>query len=385
MSIQEAVLNKHSHLGSFSKVIHRILNRLNITKQQVYRFFFKDKNKIFYPYYDKNGTHPYFLRHTKFPPLVYSNQFNASLCHFINFLPPKMPKVPYIIEANDNPLAVTAMLEPFQALTNIEKAINTYGSSDCKKIILEGEGQLALFKHYLPLELLTKIEIVRLSAFPKKIDLHLKYSNLKVPIFVCLASDYKKKAIDLLLEAWLRFSNINNSKLILACPNVPEQIKNSLSKHNVELIESVPLLDHEKDTLLKMAHVMIAPTHVDGGGNIIEAFEYGLPVITMRSQRSFIRDGNGWEVDVPFYFYDPYGYGKIWPTWKRFWEEIETAKKEHKFDNTIHEFIRIFEFITGNPEILFLMAKKSHELASGEFSMKKRNAQLLKIYAEALK
>lgn len=385
MSIQEAVLKEHSRWGKLYKVYRKIITRLNIINQQIFRFFFKDHRKVFYPYYDMNGTHPAFLKYSKHSPIIYSNEYNAKLYHCINYLPSNMPNVRYIIEPNDNPLAATAMYEPYQALKNIEKAIETYRSFNCKKILLESEGQMALFEHYLPQELLQKVEIVRVGAIALDIDLTSKYSNITTPVFLCLASDYKKKAVDLVLEAWILFKDRGESKLILACPNVPEDLHNLLKQNNVELITKVPLTQNEKDVLLKSAHVMIAPTHVDGGANIIEAFEYGLPVVAMRSQRSFIRDGNGWEVEVPFYFYDTFGYGKIWPTWKRYWEIVEEAKRDHKFNKTVSDFVSIFSSIQKNPLMLLPMAQKSHELAKGEFSFVKRNAKLLEIYNQALR
>jgi hypothetical protein len=128
---------------------------------------------------------------------------------------------------------------------------------------------------------------------------------------------------------------------------------------------------------------MIAPLHVDGGANVIEAFEYGLPVITMRSQRSFIRNGNGWEVNVPFYFYDD-GYGKDWPTWVDFWNLVESAKKNHHFDETINSLVNIFEQIACDPQKLKEMGKQSLGLANGIFSLNERNKKLRKIYNSAL-
>jgi hypothetical protein len=120
---------------------------------------------------------------------------------------------------------------------------------------------------------------------------------------------------------------------------------------------------------------------VDGGSNTIEAFEFGLPAITMRSQRGFVRESNGWEVETPFYFYDE-GYGKEWPTFARFWELVENAKKNHAFDVTIQGMVNIFDEIAKSPEKLFAMGSASYELAKGELSLESRNLALMRIYTE---
>ena len=187
----------------------------------------------------------------------------------------------------------------------------------------------------------------------------------------------------MLIEAWKGSNAKYKCRLILACPNIPNDISQSLEKENVHLIHKAPLSEIEKSELYRLAHVAIAPLHVDGGSNVIEAFEHGLPVITMRSQRSFIREGNGWEVAVPFYFYDE-GYGKEWPTWSRFWDIIDDAKHNNVFDITVHGFVEVFDEIAKSPEILSVMGKASHELAKGEFSLERRNSALRKIYNDAL-
>lgn len=379
MSIQEII----SRQQKGSRVRLRLINRLSEVSQKTFRLFHSDSLKVFYPYRNLLHTHPFFLRYYNYPPLNYSNLFNANLRHWVSYVPRTLEHLPFIIEPQDHPLSVTGQLEPIDVVSRIEVAAEVYMNSNCKKILVESEGQLRLFKNYFPESVIAKTEIVRLGTMAKSANLKKRLCHGDEIIFLCLASDFQRKAVDLLIQAWHESAAKLRGKLILACPNVPKEMWDLLKKENVELILKAPLTEQEKYELHAAAHVVIAPLHVDGGGNVIEAFEFGLPVITMRSQRSYIRDGNGWEVDVPFYFYDE-GYGKEWPTFARFWELVDDAKKNHAFDITIQEFVNILDEIAKSPEMLLVMGNASYELAKGEFSLERRNAALNKIYSEAL-
>ena len=379
MSIQETISKQRGR----SALLLKPINGLNFAWQMVARLSSDKCLKVYYPYRNLLRTHPFFSRYYEHPPLSYSNLFSAELCHWVNAVPKWMSHIPYVIEPNDHPLAATGKSEPRDVLGGIERAIGVYMGQKCKRILVESEGQLDMFKRYLPEPVLKKAEIVRLGAMLKPVDFDQKLKKVETPVFLCFASDYKKKAVDILIQAWREFSQKSKCQLILACPNVPIEIADTLDNENIRLIRKAPLSESEKNQLLDSAHVMIAPLHVDGGANVIEAFEHGLPVITMRSQRSFIRDGNGWEVDVPFYFYDE-GYGKEWPTWDRFWQLVDDAKQNHAFDITVQGFVSIFEDIVNEPAKLVEMGKISHELARGEFSLQVRNATLRRIYSKAL-
>jgi len=380
MSIQETIARQRGKPG----IRLRLINRLSEAAQKTFRIFQADDLKVFYPYHNLLASHPFFSRYYNYPPLNYSNLFNANLRHWVSYIPSGLEHLPFIIEPQDHPLSVTNQLEPINAISMLEKAINIYMSLNCKKILIESEGQLNLFKRYFPNTLISKTEIVGLGAMVKPVIYTKQLNAGDEIIFLCLASDYQRKAVDLLIQAWRDSSAKLTCKLILACPNVPQEIWDSLTRENIQLIFKAPLSEQEKFELHRLAHVVIAPLHVDGGSNTIEAFEFGLPVITMRSQRRFVRERNGWEVDVPFYFYDE-GYGKEWPTFARFWEIVDDAKKNHAFDITIQGFVNIFDQISKSPEELFEMGNASYELAKGEFSLESRNATLRKIYREALK
>jgi glycosyltransferase involved in cell wall biosynthesis len=379
MSIQETIARQRGKPG----IGLRLINRFSEASQKTFRFIHSDRLKVFYPYRNLLHTHPFFMRYYNYPPLNYSNLSNANLCHWVTSVPKSLEHLPFIIEPQDHPLSVTGQLEPIDAVSRIEIAIETYLSLNCKKILIESEGQLNLFKRYFPNSLISKTEIVGIGAMAKPVIYTKQLNSGDEIIFLCLASDYQKKAVDLLIQAWRDSSAKSKCKLILACPNIPQEMWDLLKRENIQLICKAPLSEQEKYELHRLAHVVIAPLHVDGGSNTIEAFEFGLPVITMRSQRRFVRESNGWEVDVPFYFYDE-GYGKEWPTFARFWELVDDAKKNHAFDITIQGFVNILDEISKSPEKLYVMGNASYELATGEFSLENRNLALRAMYKNAL-
>jgi glycosyltransferase involved in cell wall biosynthesis len=342
-----------------------------------------DSLKVYYPYKNLLNTHPIFYRRYQFPPLKYSNINGAVLAHWLNAPESSSPNLPFVIEPNDHPLAVTGLSEPAEVLDSLDRAQDLYAGNNCKKILVEGEGQLELFKRYFSDSVLEKIEIVRLGSIAKPVDFENKFLSINRPVFLCLASDYKRKSVDLVLKAWLESNAKLSCSLLLACPNVPPEIADRVMLNGVRIISVAPLSEIEKHALYRQAHVVIASLHVDGGANIIEAFENGLPVITMRSQRSFVTNLNGWEINVPLYFYDQ-GYGQYWRTWADFWSVLNQAKEVGEFDQTIQDFVKIFDFIAFNPEKLIIMGRHSHEDALGKFSLTVRNHKLNEIYINSV-
>lgn len=379
MSIQQYIASQRS--GKL--FLLRASNQIHTLKQKFWRYICHGKPNVFFPYHSLINTHPFFIRYYQHPPLGYCNARNAELAHWINSPENILGNLNHVIEPNDHPLSVLRLTEPRDVIRNVDKAIEIYMRDSCKKILVESEGQLKLFKRYLPESVIEKTEIIGLGAVPKIILPEVKNKPLSKITFLCLASDYQRKAVDIVISSWINSEAKNNSVLILACPNVPQSIENILKQNNVVLIKKAPLTTEEKAILHKKSHVSVAPLHIDGGTNILEAFEFGLPVITMRSQRSFVNKKNGWEVDVPFYFYDE-GYGNEWRTWGEFWETLSASKKGGLFDQTINDLTLLFNQIIRNPEVISNMGCAAYEDASNGLSLNLRNSRLLRIYQDCL-
>ncbi|HCN84418.1 MAG TPA: hypothetical protein DIT07_12475 [Sphingobacteriaceae bacterium] len=347
-----------------------------------------DPLKVYFRYKNVNlDLHPWFKRYYTTPPVKYCNLRSAKLFHWIT-APSVINKTPFVVEPNDHPLSAVASLspvpvEPAQVIDSMRRAVElVYHDPSCKKIVVESTGQWELFKRYCP-EVLHKCEIIRIGTIPKPIE-SIDFSHTVTSItFLCLASDFDKKAGDLLLDAWFEFPHRHKHRLILACPFVPEAYRQRAQNGNVTFVLKAPLSKREKDQLYRNSDVAIGPLHVDGGSNLWEAMEYGLPIITMRCQRSKdqVMNDNGFVAEVPFYFYDE-GYGIEWPTWSEFFRLLKEAKKRGDFDITKKDFIKAFTFFNDNPEKISEMGKRSYELAANEYSLANRNIQLKRVYQD---
>jgi hypothetical protein len=376
----------------------RLLNKLGLERyitlpqlalEKIKRAVDHDPLNVYFRYQHINlDLHPWFNRYYKYPPIKYCNFNQANIYHWISY-PDIMNNKPFIVEPNDHPLSVVGALkggfsEPKDIIKNRQKAIDlVYLNPACKKIIVESSGQLELFERYCP-EILYKCEILRIGTIPKKN--YLKTQNQKKSlVFLCLASDFKKKAIDLILDSWFNFPDKKKHKLVIACPNIPKNYMEKAKGENIKIILKAPLSEVEKDELHRNADIAIGPLHIDGGSNLLEGMEYGLPFITMRSQRSNdqMLNNSGIVVDVPFYFYDK-GYGLEWPTWDSFYMLLEEAKSRGEFDKTKQGFIDAFTFFSQNPDKISEMSEGSYDLATNEYSLKKRNKRLKEIYQEIL-
>lgn len=375
MSILDAARNRNG----IKLIFLKIMNKGFLYWQIIRRSLINTNQKIYFPYFDLINSHPSFLIFYKIPPLNYSTFNKAKNFHYINSIPESHLNKNFIIEPNDHPLSVSKRSEPYEVINFIGAAASIYQSELCKKIIVTGERQVALFQRYLP-NLEQKISIIRGISVAKEIDLLKKYTNLGNLTFLCMASDYRKKAVDIVIAAWKDSNAKKHSTLIIACPNIPYEIAQSLGDHNIHLISDAPISQTLKHRLYSNAHVVIAPVHTDGGANISEAFEYGIPVITMRSYRDCILRENGWEIDVPLNFYDE-GYGIEWKTWGDYWELLHSLKIHGKFNPVIEKFVSLFDSITIDPSILYEMSINSHFLAKNDFSITKRNLALREIYS----
>ena len=98
--------------------------------------------------------------------------------------------------------------------------------------------------------------IPALPTVPNVVDWDLRAKRIERPTFLFLASDFVNKAVDLLLDAWIEVTERKKSKLILACPNVPEVWRKKAEGENVSIIDKAPLEEQEKMELHRKADVV---------------------------------------------------------------------------------------------------------------------------------
>lgn len=388
MSVQEANRRKLST---------RIIRKLRFYQMYLrIRFFFErllrafNTSDIFFDYhYEAADAHPFFKRYYQLPPTPYANETKAQIAHFIHH-PKFIDNRPFIIEPNDHPLAPLCRVEPIENTSGLEIVHALYSRSNCRKIIVESPGQMRLFQHYFPDErILNKCQIIPIGAVPKQVDWQLKFNRLQRGElnFLCLVSDFNMKGADLIIDAWLNFVKLApQARLWLVCTNVPEEYlaKIRIPKNRITFIGKAPLTEKVKQYLFSQVDISLAPLHTDGGANIVESFENGVGVITFRSQRSEgqIVNGTGHVIDVPYYYYDPEHYGITWLTMQDFFKKVREDKSRGLFESVSNGVFNQLLYYSENATEIFDMCVRAYQYSAGDFSLWKRNAQLVRLYAE---
>ena len=372
MSIQ---LNTKHRLQDFAK------SWLGITRQVWTRSRHSSLPKVFFRYRTYR-THPGFASYYDQPPVPWSNWSGAELLHWINY-PNIIDKRPFLVESNDHPLSAVGwkkkVSEPADVLGLIEAAQRVYEHKNCRAILIPCDGFKNLFSYYFSEDVCEKlIEVPPVICTPHEIDW---IARSQMPVaFCCLASDYSLKGVDLVLQAWLSMEKRYKSKLILACPNIPLDVrKKIIDEKSIVLIDKAPLTLAEKDTIFRSSHVSLAPTHVHGGANIVEGLEYGhIPI--MFEYHSKIFQNFGTTIPVPYYLYTQKGYGKIWKTFNEFFLRLSDDKKAGVFDCVVEGMIQKISFMIDNHQVVLNSAAECQTLSTIQFSRYKRNEKLIDIY-----
>jgi glycosyltransferase involved in cell wall biosynthesis len=298
---------------------------------------------------------------------------------------------PFIIEANDHTLSAHGWKgSPSYDVSDLNKIISDarelYEMDTCRAVIITSEKNLHFFQAYMPKELWHKVRILPsdIGAVSKKFDWSIRIKLNKVK-FLCIASDYDLKGIGLLLEAWSIIEDKNGAILTIVCPKLPSNVKNKAYK-GVKLIEQGPISEKYKRELHSSHHVALCPTFIDGGTNIVEAMEYGMPIVTSEYHRSktFIVEGNGFIVSSPYQYYDTDHYGVTWNSVSEYMDIVNTSIKAGSYDFVVQEWKEYMEMYIADTCLSYCQGIKSYNLASNKLSLSFRNKMLMDIYKEIL-
>jgi hypothetical protein len=237
-------------------------------------------------------------------------------------------------------------------------------------------GMKKLFNYYFSTNLDYKIIILaQPGCIPQKAP---NNKLITSPIsFLCLASDYYTKGLDIVLKSWRKIKNKNNSLLFIACGNIPEDEYQKIIKDNsIKLVTSIPLSNSEKEVLLSCTQVSIASTHIHGGGNILEGLEYGHALIYFEYHvDAFEKFGK--KIKMPYYFYKPDCYGIEWKTFSEF-------KQNGVFDESINTLTNMIKYYIDNPNITIADRKEAYKYATLDLSYKFRKESLQTLYSKIL-
>jgi hypothetical protein len=397
MSIQEN-LHKGLVYRAFLKFrIIQLYDQYLFLKQYLLRKFIllfhqnKKNPNVFFEYYN-HYTHPGIKKryYGKNAPLSWVNLNLSEVSHIINFSEKLLGKK-IIFEPNDCCQKLGSLLninEPCEFVARC-KEIDDYIATKVISRVLVGNNDLIKHaEYYFSDSVLSKfITYPEMSCIPKVSKFFIEEKNKKLLInpkirFLSIASDFKKKAVDLLIEAFIESKSLNT--LILVCHNIPESYKVKILKaKNIKLLENIPLSKKIKDDLHRNSDVYINTTYVDGGGTVANALEYGLPIITFTYHRgrSYISNGNGVLLSEPLKYYDPKSYGIHWNSIDGYLEQVFLLKNKGGYESVKKQLIDSIIYYQQYPQNVLVEGLKSLELAKKN-SLDKANQFLKNLYKQ---
>jgi glycosyltransferase involved in cell wall biosynthesis len=278
------------------------------------------------------------------------------------------------------------ILKPSETVVHC-KIISDYISSSKVSRVLVGDSELinharfyfsedALKKFIIYPEMACTPEITKHSLNEKKERL-LATGEIR---YLSIASSYKMKAVDLLLEAFITTKIKGN--LTLVCHDIPEKIEKKILKNkNINLIKKIPLTKKMKNQLYGNADVYINTTYIDGLWVATKALDYGMPIITNEYHRGkgLVKNKNGILINEPMKYYEPGRYGIEWNSHQEYLEQIYLLKKTGGFNDFIQQLINAFKYYEDEPLNVLKEGISSLELAEKN-SLEKSNKALRNIY-----
>jgi len=370
---------------SFLKVYQFILRKLILLNNSKKR----NNVNVFFDYYH-HYTHPFFKErfYGKKAPLPWCNLKSSKVVHLIQSSSPRFIGKKVILEPNDHVLVIGASIgiyEPSESVSRCGEISDYISSSAVSRILIGNSDLINHAKHYFSDGALKKFFIYpEFSCVTKVNELYLKEKNKSLfnrkIRFLSIASNFKLKAVELLLEAFME-SHVAG-ELTLVCHNVPDYLKRKiLKKKNIFLIEDMPLTDRKKDQLYRNSDVYINTTYIDGGTVVINALEYGLPIITYTYHRgkSYVKNGNGILLSEPIAYYDPAGYGIKWNSISCYLEQVKILKNRGGFIDVQKQLIEAIKFYEREPFEILKQGIISLEYGK-ENSLEKSNQVLRSLY-----
>ncbi|MCM0034300.1 MAG: glycosyltransferase [Burkholderiaceae bacterium] len=388
-----------------NKLIHRIQAKLRLDKaydflsqkyqkyqrQRSHRTLSSQRALTVYYHLQSLNTHPYIAErmYGECAPLAWSNYPEADVAHFLQ--KPEGVAKPYFIEPNDQiltPGVYFGASKPFEIIKRLDDIKSLIASNNFKGLLIGEDGLEDQFVHYFGTELIHKLyKYPQMRCIPRiKINEIKCHADQNGRNFLFLASDYKLKAIDLLIESWLTIRRLNGAILTIACSNIPAKELDKLrSVKSIKIIKEAPLSAKTKKALLSNADISICLTHVDGGANAWEGIEYGHPIITNTYHRSdyLTKNQNGIVIDFPNQFYRLGEYGFRFNSIEEYMANVESEMVQGRYDHAKVSLAEKIQAYIDSPELVYEHSVKSLQLAY-EQSVAKSNERLLEIYREGI-
>lgn len=379
------------------KFFNRVYSKLRLSKlvdfylekrQNYLRNVSTTRAPVYYHQY-RLATHPYIKErmYGTCAPVEWCNYKDAKLAHYLQF--PLETKIPYVIEPNDQILTLADFFgakTPRQALARVDDIKELMATKNFRGLLVGNDGLVDQYKYYFGTEQIDKLIIyphMRCLPQASMSDLHAKKNKQDIT-FLFLASDYKNKSVNVLLNAWLNSNGLKASRLILACPNIPKDVLAKLKGvGSVEVVAEGPLSVKTKRRLLLQSDISICLTHIDGGANVFEGLQYGHAVITNQFHRSqyLISNNNGFEIQYPNYYYKLGEYGIRYNGIKEFIKIVDDEMAKGGYDDAVSELTKVIQKYIDYPELRLQHSRASLELAWRE-SVWASNNKLTEVYLQ---
>jgi hypothetical protein len=390
MSIQLAKSSKFLRKIQDKLKLNRIFDAFFIGIQQLYRNVTAESPKVFYHPVTLD-THPY-IRDRMYglnAPRKWSNLEGADLAHYLQF--PERTDIKYLIEPNDQILTLGVFFgakKPSEILKRVDDIKQLIASDNCAGILIGNDSLEDQFKYYFGSDLTKKLyKFEQMRCVPKITEEALKRKALDRTSglnFLFLASDYKIKAVDILVDSWLSIKDLKGAKLVIGCHNMSEEMLKKVSNcASITIIKQAPLDKARKEQLLRNADVTFCLTHADAFANAFEGLEYGNPIIVSSYHRSkyITQNRNGIVIDFPNEFYWPGEYGINYDSIDEYLGLVASEQKKGAYDDATVQLAKAIESYIENPVQLLDHSLRSLELAHQQ-SVARSNESLNRIYRE---
>ncbi|MGP8321444.1 MAG: glycosyltransferase family 4 protein [Methanosarcinaceae archaeon] len=339
--------------------------------------YFEDHRRI---YIDKSA-HPIWSTYQTHPPVKYTFSIVSNLNHFFNRFPRIIYK-PFIVEA-EHLLHLSGKSRDYEYMLNSVDEIGIgLENSLCKRIIVPTIGaKRELQRYFESNDIIRKVEIIH-PPYEKKPEKKF-VANGKFKI-LNIGNKFWGKGTHLAIEIFKRIrAKYYFVEMDLVCGDVP---KNYSLPSGINHIRTPALDSNVRAKLYGEAHVFLFPCLHDSFGVYQECMAYGVPMIAtdIYDKDELILEGEtGFLVETPLSMYDG-EFGIKWKTWDEFQQIAKEMFENGEFEDMIEEMVSKIEILINDRELLKSMSIESQKYQQQEFSIEKRNKDILKVYDEVL-
>lgn len=286
--------------------------------------------------------------------------------------------IPYILNIIDSPFGITGHNYPLfmKSLKDMNKSLS---SENCKAIVVPFKDCYGLCQKYFNEEVHKKIIQIHFGVNPQKYRKR-ECKKIRFLFIGSLANphDFEVKGGIESLEAFSKLHKEygGRAELIIRC-KIPDWIKQKYSFEGVRIIEKT-LSEKELEELYLSSHVFLTFAHIFVATTPLEAMSFGLPLIGLDvyGVNEYLKNNtNGFLIKPSSKnSYNDLKYITIIRS-DSFLENIRNPDQR-----VINDICNALKRFVENPQLAEKMGKNSLNLIKKEFSLKKRNEELKRLF-----